>query len=237
MIPFREQATSSHGIDPHEAFTAALEAAELEFEDGLSSAATTTAAPRILDPPGVREFRWKLPRRRFVSLYSYLGKPSSVSSPEDDRGAPAVAIWEGRHNKTLISYRIELRDRPKLHWPPDAHLDFLKLTINQPIQAARIFDVTSISDSIGYEASTTSLSATCHFLGATVATLSLALAVAGGKISSTHARMQYGARIKSTLHPSYGKKAYIMFLTDIGLPHEGPFPAPGALYDEVLGGI
>ncbi len=207
----------------------AIERAEVEWEEQ-----NPQIVMKFEVPAGINE-HWHSPlaKKRFLVLSEFLGSPNSVG--QDSSGN--FAVWIAR-NKTSEDqtgwYQIELRDRVRLHWVPQAHVDFLKLTIHRYIPSHRLDDVRKLSQSVSYEPSTGRLSAMCHFMGANVATLALALDVCDGRYSLDEAHRVYGSVIASTLHPSYGRAAYLLFLKRIGLEDKSPrFPSGGSLFDGV----
>ena len=67
-----------------------------------------------------------------------------------------------------------------------------------------------------------------------VATLALALDLCDGRYDLDEAHRVYGAMIASTLHPGYGRTAYLYFLKRIGIEFDAEhFPRAGSLFDGV----
>lgn len=208
---------------------AAIERAEVEWEK---------KNPKIvidLDFPVEATEKWRSPlaKKRYLALTEFLGPPKAAG--EDSSGNFAVWISRGKNEESEPGwYRIELRDRARLHWVPQPHVDFLKLTIHRPVPAHRLDDVLRLSQSLSYEPTTGRLSAMCHFMGANIATLALALDLVDGRYDLHEAHRVYGPMIASTLNPTYGRAAYFRFLKQIKIEFDAEhFPAAGSLFDGV----
>ena len=121
-----------------------------------------------------------------------------------DQKLGGFAIWNDLGNYK----RIEVRDEMALHMVPAIHVDFMRSIIDYPMSSDKIDDVRSLSESVQYDNLRHELSASCHFVGANVATLYLAILVASGEKTVIEARRMYGPAIKSTLDPKRGYNWY-----------------------------
>lgn len=92
----------------------------------------------------------------------------------------------------------------------------MRSVVHYSVPAARVDDVRALSESVGYDSLRKELSASCHFLGANVATLFLCMQVAEGKTSLVEARRQYGPSIKATLGAD-GAVWYRFFCASVGV--------------------
>ena len=144
---------------------------------------------------GIDQFTKKLPKERYPDLVAEFGKP--------DDHANGIIYW---YNKKELYNRIVLKDEEILHCKPAKHYDFLYSTISVYIPRDVVCEIMKISKSIYYDQLKRELTVRCHFTGANIATLYLALQVASGEltVSSIEALASYKKTIMATMNdPAY----------------------------------
>jgi len=75
-----------------------------------------------------------------------------------------------------------------------------------------------LSDSITYDPNIGQLTGRCHFIGAAIASIYLAMKLGAGKTTLREALRQYGPMISSTLHPKIGNMMFEEFFRLVGVP-------------------
>lgn len=108
------------------------------------------------------------------------------------------AVWLNPHFYT----RVVVRDESIEHKFPEPHCDFFYASIGG-IQLTRetMQQVEQLTDSVSYDQLKQELTARCHFMGANVATLSIALDLALGNITFEQAKESYPKKIKASTDP------------------------------------
>ena len=154
-----------------------------------------------------------LAEQRLLALVPRLGQPAAVNM---DAGGFAVFGAENLRETGFV--RIEIGDVAALHLVPAPHVDFMRAVIRAEVPADRVDDVRALSDSVAYDVARRELSATCHFMGANMATLWLAKRVASGRMSLVEARRSYGPAINQTLRQTDAAALwYRMYASDLGV--------------------
>nr|QBK90673.1 MAG: uncharacterized protein LCPAC104_01700 [Pithovirus LCPAC104] len=147
--------------------------------------------------------------------------PDCVDTKKD-----GVVIW---NNKGGFK-RIEIRDEKFIHFVPEIHVDFMRSVISYRIPEQKIVDVRNLSESVQYDSLRGELSASCHTVGANVATLYLAIQIANGNKSVIEARRMYGTTIKSTLGDD-GRKWFKFYSGKIGVEDISDGSIPGYIFE------
>ncbi len=157
-----------------------------------------------------QHLRWRhvsgdmTPVARFPGLISRYGPPDVV-----DKGPGGVAIWkkETLMKKGVIWNRIELRDELVPHNDPAPHQDFLYAWYKVPAQyipvpPSTVCQLLKLSESLTYDPLKHLIRARCHFMGANIVTIWLAMEIIQGRLSLAQARALYGPTIMRTLPSS-----------------------------------
>lgn len=119
------------------------------------------------------------PAGRFPDVVEEFGNPSML-----DKRPGGQAVWSKKDIPNHKPYdQIILIDEQIPHTKPAPHVDFLYASINFEVPENRIADVLELSESVYYDRLKKQLWARCHFMGANVATLYLAIKIATGEIS------------------------------------------------------
>lgn len=146
---------------------------------------------------GVSNFVHQLPKERYPDLIKEFGYPTYIVNRPN-----GVAIWKDKDFYT----KIMLKDESIQHNKPKPHCDFLYSTINVYIPFSILMDVLRLSESIFYDQLKKELTARCHFMGANVATLYLAMMITNDPSNAQKYRSMYGDTIMSTMEPENYKK-------------------------------
>jgi hypothetical protein len=142
------------------------------------------------------------PVDRFKEVVAEFGPPDFLNP-----NPKGMAWWDEDTLKKRgkIWQSIMLIDEALVHDSPEPHYDFLYTFYKHGIPKNKVCDVIGISDSITYDKLKHELMARCHFLGANIATLTLAVKVSNGEMSLEQAKANYGPYIMST---ATGKPGY-----------------------------
>ena len=144
------------------------------------------------EPPkeGVSAFKHKLPKQRYTDLVEELGEPYFVVNKPG-----GLALWTN-----LGFYQeIILRDESIKHTKPKPHCDFLYSTVKVYISEDVIDSIEDISESITYDRLKKELTARCHFMGANVATLQLAMEITINPGLVDNLKNEYESRIFASM--------------------------------------
>ncbi len=144
---------------------------------------------------GINQFAKRLPKERYPDLVAEFGEP--------DDYAKGIIYW---YNKKGLYNSIILKDEEILHCKPAKHYDFLYSTISVYLPRDVVCEVIKISKSIYYDQLKRELTVRCHFTGANIATIYIALKVATGEftVSSVKALSSYKKIIMATMdNPEY----------------------------------
>ena len=153
------------------------------------------------------------PSERYTEVVREFGPPDLV-----DRRKGGVAIWKCQTLKErgFPWYRVEIHDELVPHSKSLPHTDFLYTWYKIDIPKHLIPRVLSISDSITYDPLRQLLRARCHFHGANVATLWLAMKVVQGEMKGTS--KEYKRAILSTvpeMKQFYDPSAYDRYVEEL----------------------
>ncbi len=143
----------------------------------------------------VSSFVHKLPRERYSDLVAEFGEP--------DDHAKGIVFW---YNKKGMYNRIVLKDEEILHCQPAKHYDFLYASISVYIPRSMVCEILKISKSIYYDQLKRELTVRCHFTGANIATIYLALKVATGQLTVNDIEAQ--DMYKDTIMVTVDNKTY-----------------------------
>ena len=147
----------------------------------------------------VSYFYHVLPKERYPDVVNEFGKPDFIIN---DKGG--MAIWK---NKDFFE-EIVLKDESIEHKKPAPHCDFLYSTVNVYIPDELIPKVLRLSRSVNYDNLKKELTARCHFMGANVATLYLAMQIVNDYESEESPKSKYGKTIASTMNKETYKELY-----------------------------
>jgi hypothetical protein len=138
---------------------------------------------------GVNNFIHELPKKRYQDVVDEFGEPNVIQDEPN-----GFAIW---NNKDYFT-KIVLQDESIKHLKPKPHCDFLYATINVFIPDKNISKVLNLSQSVYYDNLKRELTARCHFMGANVATLYLAMMIINTPNKANSYHKSYGPTIMST---------------------------------------
>lgn len=118
--------------------------------------------------------RWthKQAKESYLELQDMLGTPNFY-----DHAAGGFAIWR---QPDSVFERIEIRDEALYHEKPSPHYDFLYATVKYPISRNLWSQIQYLTDSIMYDNLKQEITSRCHFMGANLATIYLAIQIAQG---------------------------------------------------------
>jgi len=138
--------------------------------------------------------RWEnyLPKSTYKELLSELGPPTFLET-----GIGGYAIWV--KPKGTIFEKIEIKDESIYHEKPKPHCDYLYATVKFPISRNLWSQIQYLTDSISYDNLKQEITARCHFMGANLATLYLAIQIAQGH---------------KTLHEIQSSNSYALTIND-----------------------
>ncbi len=120
----------------------------------------------------INNFVNELPKERYPDLVKEFGEPDNTEK--------GTIYW---YNKKGLYNRVVLKDEAIQHCSPTKHYDFLYSTIPVYLPLSTVCQVLSISKSIYYDQLKRELTVRCHFTGANIATIYLALKVATGQLT------------------------------------------------------
>ncbi len=143
------------------------------------------------------------PVARFPDIIEEFGPPSVL-----DKEAGGFALWDKTdlEDEGSCFEQIILKDELIPHSVPAPHTDFLYATYKLDIPKEMRCEVLKLSDSLFYDPLKTELIARCHFMGAVVSTLWLAVMMVKEAWTLEEAKNLYGPTINSTI---MGSKTYI----------------------------
>ena len=136
-------------------------------------------------------FENQLARERFRSLYEEYGKPMILA---DQPGG--IVVWK-RPGEFL--HEIVLKDESVQHLEPKPHCDFLYASVQVHIPDEALPAVLMLSKSVMYDRLKQVLTARCHFMGASVATLLLGLRIAERPKKADKLYSSYGEHIMKSM--------------------------------------
>ena len=148
---------------------------------------------------GVSRFSHPLPKERYQDVVNEFGKPDIIVNQKD-----GVALW---YNRDYFS-KIMLKDESIEHKNPKPHCDFLYSTINVYIPKEHVWTILDLSESVTYDRLKSELTARCHFMGANIATLNLAMKMVNDPTNASSYKEKYGETIMSTMNPDIYKMLY-----------------------------
>jgi len=152
-----------------------------------------------LSNKNVDEFENILPKERYKDVINEFGNPDILINQPG-----GMAIWK----KKDFFEEIILKDESIPHQKPKPHCDFLYAKINVYIPSKYILKILSLSESITYDKLKKELTARCHFMGANIATLYLALAIAKDPNNFEFYKSQYGSIINKTTNKKLYRNIY-----------------------------
>ena len=136
----------------------------------------------------ILKLNWNTPiaiqRANELVLMGY--QPNSVDKNENGH-----AIWTDITGWT----RIVIYDKPRLHFDPKPHADVMYSTAKVRVPADKRSGIRFISQTAIYDELNEELTAGCHFMGASIATLGLVKRYAEGDITKERAQSEYGRTI------------------------------------------
>lgn len=147
----------------------------------------------LLKQRSVSRFVHLLPKERYDDLVKEFGEPSILVNE-----AGGLAIW---YHPAFYT-QIVLKDESIEHDKPKPHCDFLYATVNVVVPFELVPLLLQISDSINYDNLKKELTARCHFMGANVATLWLAMRTLQDPANAAEYRSSYGPTIMATMDPA-----------------------------------
>ncbi len=155
------------------------------------------------------------PVTRLKDVINEFGQPDFL-----DPHPKGMAVWteETLKQRGKIWQSILLIDEAWIHNSPEPHYDFLYTCYRHEVPKNKLCDVIGVSDSIIYDKLKHELTARCHFMGADIATLALAVKVSNGEMSLNEAKKNYGPYIMSTMpgmagHDNNSAQKFIDFLS------------------------
>ena len=135
-------------------------------------------------------------------LYEYIDLFGNIPDIIDFKKG-GLAIWNKSANSKVSErhnyFRVEIRDFIYQHTKPIRHPDFLFVTIKYKMDPKKIKHLEDISKSILYYDLGEELTAACHFIEASIATLSIVKQYNENEISLKQARQEYDIRISELL--------------------------------------
>lgn len=148
------------------------------------------------------------PAQRYRDIVAEFGQPTTI-----DRRPGGQAVWTRRDIPPSKPYdRVVLIDEQIPHKTPKPHVDFLYVSLDYEVPEDLIPDVLRLSESVYYDRLKKQIWARCHFMGATVATLCLAVKIASRELTLAEIMDQdlYKMNIMSTMQgsPMYKKGSY-----------------------------
>lgn len=161
------------------------------------------AAPSQNSVSSVDQFRYEQPKKEFVSLVSEFGKPDVVANKPY-----GVAMWKNKGFYDLIM----ILDESIQHNYPKPHCDFLYTIITVHIPNNLVCLVLNLSDSITYDKLKNQLTARCHFMGANVVTLLLALKI----VADPDNFEAYKSKYNELIAVSTNKQDYLVLQDQLG---------------------
>jgi len=147
----------------------------------------------------VSNFEHRLPKDRYPDVVNEFGKPTQIINQTG-----GLIKWS---NKDYFE-EIVLKDESIEHMKPAPHCDFLYATINVYIPEDIVPIVMSLSKSVYYDNLKKELTARCHFMGANVSTLLLAMNIANDSANVNMYKNKYKDTIMSTSNPTTYKELY-----------------------------
>lgn len=145
----------------------------------------------------VDKFGNQLPKERFPDLMDEFGTPDMLFNMEG-----GFAVWKKRG----IFEKIMLKDESIAHYTPKPHCDFLYSTIRVHIPDNALGKVLELSRSLYYDDLKQELTSRCHFMGATVATLYLAMHIIEDHSDHKRYKDMYNETITSSMKPDVYKQ-------------------------------
>jgi hypothetical protein len=147
-------------------------------------------------PKGIDGFKHKLPKERFPDLVKEFGQPHMIFSNKNS----GIARWQN-----VKCYKsIMLLDESVQHNHPVKHCDFLYATVQVHIPFDVLHLVLGLSESVKYDRLKNHLAVRCHFMGANVSTILLALKIAKNPYLHRQYYAQYGPTIMNSMeHEKY----------------------------------
>jgi len=140
---------------------------------------------------GINNFMHQLPKQRFSDVVAEFGHPTFVVNQPG-----GVAVWK----PAGIYTKVMLKDESIEHKKPKAHCDFLYASVNVHIPDSSLMDVLMLSESVTYDRLKKQLTARCHFMGANVATLLLAMKILKNPGLTSQLHNQYGETIMNSMN-------------------------------------
>ncbi len=164
----------------------------------------------------IKDYKWnfELPLIKVRMLTTYIGLPTSQNK---DPGGNVVWTPLNKGPGDLGWFHLKVIDQLIMHWVSIFHTDFLELTVFVEIPEDKVEEVNLLSDSITYDFSTGALTGRCHFIGAAIASIYLAMKLGAGKTTLREALRQYGSMISSTVHPVIGNEMFEEFFRLVGI--------------------
>lgn len=141
----------------------------------------------LLGSSSVSNFKFAGPKAEYPKIVKEFGNPTYVSNVPG-----GVAVWKNPEFFT----ELFLMDESVLHVD---HCDYFYATINVYIPPDILCTVLKLSESIYYDQLKKELTARCHFMGANVATLYLALMIVNDQSNASKYLAAYGSTIMSTM--------------------------------------
>jgi hypothetical protein len=146
-------------------------------------------------------FRNHSPADRMQDIVDEFGTPNIFFNEPG-----GFAIWQ----KPDYFEKIMLKDESIAHSKPKPHCDFLYTTINVYIPEEKICQVMMISESIMYDRLKRELTTRCHFMGANIATLFLAMQFANDELTFDEVMKLFGTTIsKITRSEKFYSDTYV----------------------------
>jgi len=204
---------------------------DAEIKSVLAQEGSVDAAVKVLRLHFslVPDWHFEKPKERFATFLKT--HPLSHWNVDERKGGSAI-MKSIDHDPSALPgssgwWQIEIRDHSVPH---GTHKDFMVLSIHKEVSPDKVSDVLSLSDSVNYERTTSRLSTMCHFMGANVATLALALQIADGTKTAEQAKSDYMPNIKKTVK---SERTYLKYLNALGLYSEPveEVSNPRSLYD------
>jgi hypothetical protein len=147
----------------------------------------------------VNNFIKEAPRKRYIDVVKEFGEPDYIVNKPG-----GIAIW----NKRNFFEQIVLKDESIEHLVPKPHCDFLYASIRVYIPENIIPLIIPLSKSIYYDKLKSELTARCHFMGADVATLYLAMMIINDPMNAEMYYKLYGPTIMNSADPIHYQELY-----------------------------
>jgi len=160
---------------------------------------TTTISRDAVVYNNVWELQWNNPLaiQRVYQVSKLLGKCPDIVGRKPGQSAiwynPVSKVGTGQYHK------FEIQDQAYQHTKPMRHADFLFVWLRMKMKPEKAADINKITSSAFYYEPGQLVCTACHFIGASIATMSILKEYNDCKISLSEARHEYDIRIGELL--------------------------------------